>query len=438
MSERIREHALERLKQTEENGLRLAITCRTAVIVAAVIWYAGATFATDSEPRFAGLVVLFFFAAFGIAHLAVIGTRFDRWWLKYAIYTLDTLGICALFALIPISRTGDVPQIIAFRAYGIYYLFPIIALATLSLSWRLVIWAGTVAVAGWWLAFFWVINGMENVLSWGDLPPNANKNDYETVFLSIDFIGRGNRIEETGFLLAGALIMALAVFRARRVFFAQIAAEVRQDTERRARERISNMLGRYVPQAIAERLINEPEALKPQVRHATVLVLDIADFSKFAANRDPQEVIEALDSFLAAATDIVSSQDGIVISFTGDGLLATFNTPMEIQAPEVSAVQAAVDLARLAETTDYRVRIGIASGNVASGNVGSSQRQAFTVYGEVVNLAARLESLAKVLKKTVLFDGATQEKVRHHMTTRSLGAQAIRGMDRQIEVFTLE
>ena len=192
MPERIREHALRRLKQTEENGLRLAITCRTAVIVAALIWYAGATFATDSEPRIVGLAVLLLYATLGIAHLAVIGTRFDRWWLKYAIYTVDTLGICAFFALIPISRTGDVPQIIAFRAYGIYYLFPIVTLATLSLSWRLVIWAGAVAVAGWWLAFFWIIDGMENVYSWGDLPPNANRSDYETVFLSIDFIGRGN------------------------------------------------------------------------------------------------------------------------------------------------------------------------------------------------------------------------------------------------------
>ncbi|WP_419910523.1 adenylate/guanylate cyclase domain-containing protein [Hoeflea sp.] len=437
MPERIREHAFLRLQQTEENGLRLAISCRTVVIVAAFVWYAGASFATDSEPRAVGLAILLIYAGLGVAHLIVIGTRFDRWWMKYAIYTIDVLGICALFALIPISRTGDVPQIIAFRAYGIYYLIPIVALATLSLSWRLVIWVGAVAVIGWWSAFLLVVSGMERSLSWGDLPANADRSDYETVFLSIDFIGRGNRIEETGFLFAGALILALAVYRARRVFFAQVAAEVQQETERRARERVSNVLGRYVPRAIAEKLINSPEALEPQVRHASVLVLDIADFSKFAASRDPQEVIEALDSFLAAATDTISKHDGIVITFTGDGLLATFNAPVEVESPELNAVEAAIDLLRLADTTAYRIRIGIASGKIASGNVGSSQRQAFTVYGEVVNLAARLESLAKSLEKTVLLDAATNDRIQSQHGTKALGEHSIRGIDREVEVFTL-
>lgn len=395
MPEGLREQALTRLTQAERSGLRLAVFCRTAASGAGLVWYVGgAALSPSFELRVLTVATLVIFAGLGVLYLAVIGTRFDRWWMKYAIYAADVLGICALFVLIPVSPVGDVPQIVVFRAYGIYYLFPVVAMACLTLSWRLVIWAGLLAVAGWWAAFLWIVAGMERVYSWGDIPSQATRQDYETVFLSLDFVGVGNRIEETGLLFAGALILALAVYRARRVFLTQIAAEARQQRERQARQRVTDMLGRYVPEAIARRLIEDAEALTPQVRHGSVLVLDIADFTRFAAGRDPHEVIAALDGFLADASDIVSGHQGIVITFTGDGLLATFNTPIEIERPETRAVEAALALLELAGRSAFSIRIGIASGDIVSGNIGSSRRQAFTVYGDTVNRAARLESQA--------------------------------------------
>ena len=226
--------ALGRLTRAETTGLRLAILCRTLAMAAALIWYVGiALVAEGFDLRIDVGVALAFFTGLGVAHLTVIGTRLDRWWLKYVIYTFDVAGICALFVLIPISPSGDVPQIIAFRAYGIYYLFPIVAMACLSLSWRLVIWVGVMVAAGWWSAFLWIVSGMTKVYSWGDFPANPTRKDYEEIFLSLEFIGRGNRVEETGLLLVAALILALAVYRARRVFFAQIEAEREQVKERR-------------------------------------------------------------------------------------------------------------------------------------------------------------------------------------------------------------
>ena len=437
MPEAIRESSLKRLDQAEQRGLRLAIACRTAVIGAALLCYVGASVFSDQAPRLWGTFALMLFTLIGIAHLLVIGTRFDRWWLKYAIYTVDILGICAFFVIIPISRADEVPQIIAFRAYGIYYLFPIVVMTGLSLSWRLVVWSGMVAVAGWWAAFLVTVSGMDRTLSWGDLPLNATRADYETIFLSIDFIGRGNRMEETGFLLAGALILALAVYRARNVFFAQVAAEAEREDERRAREKIRDTLGRYVPEAIARKLVDDPQALEPQLRHGTVLMLDIADFTRYAAGRDPVEVIRALGSFLAGAADIIGDHEGIVISFTGDGLLASFNAPVELDRPEETAVRAALALTDLSQQTGFAIRVGIASGSIAAGRIGSERRQAFTIYGDIVNLASRLEGLGKSLGSPITVDAATRARVGDQFETQPQGTQTIRGFDKPIEIYSV-
>ncbi|MEM7464652.1 MAG: hypothetical protein AAF362_18435, partial [Pseudomonadota bacterium] len=217
--------AAERYVIAEQQGLRLAIICRTAIAAAGLIYLLAVTAVTEYDIRTASMVALAIFVITGIGHISVIGTRYDRWWLKFAIYALDVIIICALFVIIPISRAHEVPQIIAFRAYGIYYLFPFVIMSALSLSWRLVIWTGAVAVVSWWAAFLWVVSDMEQTYSWADIPPAATRADYENIFLSIDFIGRGNRIEETGFLFVGALILALVVYRACKVFFAQIEAE---------------------------------------------------------------------------------------------------------------------------------------------------------------------------------------------------------------------
>ncbi|WP_305987266.1 adenylate/guanylate cyclase domain-containing protein [Roseibium sp. MMSF_3544] len=418
----------DRLAQAERQGLRLAIICRTVAVGAAFLWVAISWFLLGFYPNPWIFVALGAFTAIGIAHASVIGTRFDRWWMKYAIYLVDAVGICMTFALFPISRSGDVPQILAFRAYGIYYLFPIVAMATLSLSPRLVLWTGAAVVVGWWTAFLLVISTMERTLSWADLSPGASGADYEAVFLSPDFIGRGNRVEETGFLFIATVILALGVLRARRVFRAQVKAQAE-------RERVAATLGRYVPEAIAKRLIDDPTALAPQERHAAILVMDIAGFTAYSASRSPTEVIEHLNAFLAGCADVIARHDGVVIQFTGDGLMASFGTPIESATPEAEAFAASRDLLSEAERSSFSIRVGLAAGKVASGSIGSSNRQAFTVYGDTVNRAARLEAHGKTLGKPVLMDDAVAAKAGE--TLERFEGQELKGFADKVDVFAL-
>lgn len=426
----------QRLYAAEARGLRLAILCRTLAVLACAIWFFLSYKSIGQLPRGWGVFGLSMFVVIGAAYYPLVGSRWDRPWVKYIIYTFDVVLLCTLFVLIPVSPADDVPQIIAFRAYGIYYLLPFLGLACLSMSWGLVAWTGTVITAGWWGAFLYVISGMEQTLSWGDLPADPTVGDYERIFLSPDFISVGGRVEETGFVMITAFVLSLAVYRVRQVFFAQVQAED-------AREKVSRTLGQYVPEAIASRLLDSEDALEPQVRLGSVLVVDIERFSDFAAGNEPHEVITTLNEFLAACADEVSKCEGVVVSYLGDGLLATFNTPIEIPNPAGSAVSAARALVAMSEArrfsgTGFRLRAGVATGEIAAGIVGSSSRQAFTVYGETVNRAARLEQLNKQTGSRILMDRPTIDHLGNAHETRPAGEHRVQGIAQPLAVWSVK
>lgn len=432
------EEAFARLIRAEQSGLRIALACRSAVTGAAFTWYVfAAFFFPEITPRLLTIFVLLGFTALGVAHLAVIGTVYDRRWIKFAIYGLDALAICAAFALVPISRADDISQIIAFRAYGIYFLFPLLAMACLSLSWQLVLWTGGMIILGWWAAFLWVVEQMDSFLSWSDMPASATQADYENVFLSVDFIGRGNRIEETGMVFFATLALAAAVYRARSVFFAQVAADLERQREKTLRERVSDLLGKHVPETIAERLIKDDEPLRPHRSRGTALVMDIAGFTSFSAKNEPEHVVSALDGVLSDATHVLSGRGGVVLSYLGDGLLATFNAPAALDHPEVSALRAAGDLVAIAGEHGFEVRVGIATGDLVTGIIGNETRQSFTVYGNAVNLASRFEGLGKELDAAIVLDHATYCATRGAFDLTRLGEFEVRGLEGTVVAYTL-
>ncbi len=427
-----------RLMRAEQTGLRLALACRSLVTGAAFLWYLVAVFFfPEISPRVATIFVLLGFTALGVVHFSIIGTSYDRRWIKFAIYGLDVLAICAAFALVPINLSGDVPQIMAFRSYGIYYLFPLLAMACLSLSWRLVLWTGGMIILGWWVAFAWVVGQMDNVLSWSDMPAAATAADYERIFLSLDFIGRGNRIEETAMVFFATLALAAAVYRARDVFFSQVAADIERERERLLRKRASDLLGKHVPEAVAERLIADETPLLPQRRHGTALVMDIAGFTSFSAQHEPEFVVETLDKLLSDATRTISEHGGVVLTYLGDGFLATFNAPAAIDNPEDAALSAARDLQIVAAEHGFDIRLGIATGALVTGIIGSETRQSFTVYGNTVNLASRLEQLAKKLGRTVVLDEKTQISVSADWHLHDLGCHTIAGIQHPVSVYSV-
>lgn len=423
----------QRLQRAERRGLQLAILCRTAVFGVALVWYVGSLLASGYFPNPLGLGILALLTGLGVAHFIIIGTRHDRPALKYVMVTVDMAALSSLFALVPVSFSSDVPQIYAYRGFGAVVLVPFVALATLSLSPRLVVWAGVSAGVCFLGAFAFVVAAMDNPVSWSDIPVDADRETYEAVFLSPDFIGSGTRMTETIILVLSSLILALAVVGARRVFFAQIEAEAAREAEREARAEITRRLGRFVPAEVAERILHDPKALAPKVREGTALVMDIANFTAFAEHRDPHEVIGELNAFLARCSDAVSEEGGVVITFMGDGLLATFNLPLEVPDAAAASVAAARALIECGKAHGFALRVGLAAGPIAAGSVGSAERQAFTVYGDTVNRAARLEALAKTLHAPILADGVIASRVAG-MAER--GAHTLQGFSEPVAVWS--
>ncbi|WP_299751436.1 adenylate/guanylate cyclase domain-containing protein [uncultured Tateyamaria sp.] len=124
-------------------------------------------------------------------------------------------------------------------------------------------------------------------------------------------------------------------------------------------------------------MIEDDAPLRPQRTRGTALVMDVAGFTAFSAQHPPEHVIETLDALLSDTAKVVSEKGGVVLSYLGDGFLATFNTSVFVTDHETAALAAAKDLVTVAKAHGFDVRIGIASGDSVTGIIGNETRQSF-------------------------------------------------------------
>jgi adenylate cyclase len=172
------------------------------------------------------------------------------------------------------------------------------------------------------------------------------------------------------------------------------------------KEKIKDSFGRYVTPEIVEMILTNPngEWMKGSKVEATVLFADIRGFTTIAENKDPQAVLDLLNDYLTQVTDAVIKHGGHLNKFAGDEAMAVFGAPLSDPAHAEAAVKAALEIQKsIAEVNSKRekdrlhlaVGIGVNSGEVVAGNLGSSKRMEYTVIGDNVNVAARLTSIAK-------------------------------------------
>lgn len=175
------------------------------------------------------------------------------------------------------------------------------------------------------------------------------------------------------------------------------------------RDRTMAMFGQHVSPQVAERLLAEQAGQVTELRQVTVLFLDIRDFTRFSESRTPSEVVAFLNTLFAPLVAVVDRHGGIINKFLGDGFLAIFGAPLPAENHCLSAVRAALDLqeavqqlARTGQIPPTRIGIGLHAGDVITGSVGSSLRREYTVIGDTVNLASRIEQLTKVHNAQIL------------------------------------
>ena len=189
-------------------------------------------------------------------------------------------------------------------------------------------------------------------------------------------------------------------------------------------ERVARSLERYLAPHVVRELLKDPDsaALGGVRQTATTLFADINGFTEIAEKLDPVEVVDLLNRYLDPLVDVVFNYGGLLDKFYGDGIMAVFGAPRPADDDAARAVAAAREMmqkvqvlnASATATQQLSVSIGLATGAVVAGHIGSSRRLEYTVIGDAVNLAARLESLAE--PNQILADERTFSKVENIVT----------------------
>jgi class 3 adenylate cyclase len=208
----------------------------------------------------------------------------------------------------------------------------------------------------------------------------------------------------------------------------------------RERALIREAFGRYIPDRTASTILSTGGHVKPRSAIATVLYVDIERFTSIAEQMSPEGVVEMLNEFFSAAVELIEKNNGVVTQFQGDAMLATFNLPVEDEYHAESAIRTGIAIQRLCAERTFAgialgVRIGVATGKVTAGNVGSDNRVSYTVHGDAVNLAARLEQLNKDFGSHLLIDEATIDALTLPMPVKFVDEVQIRGKERFVRVY---
>lgn len=218
-------------------------------------------------------------------------------------------------------------------------------------------------------------------------------------------------------------------------------------TEKLNREKLG--LSKFFSDDLAQKIINQeilPELGGTQLE-ATIMFFDIRGSTALGEILEPRVFAEFLSSIFTDAMDLVFKHKGSVNKLLGDGMLATFGCPVPTEEDALNCVRCAMDIrSYLDQFNEFRpdylphpvgVGIGIATGNVFAGNVGSTRRLEYTVIGDSVNLAARLESLTKRLGSNILIDGATRDKIGDAVDVGKRYRARVRGKEREVLVYEL-
>jgi adenylate cyclase len=300
-----------------------------------------------------------------------------------------------------------------------YAYFLIIILSPLWLNPWLCIFTGALAAAGYGalVGSYW----QELARGWSG----------STALMHLSFFSRGM------FLLAGGLAAGFVSLRIRTTIIETLR-------EVRGRELVIDLFGQHVSPTVVNQLLSQPTGQTPELREVCVMVLDIRNFTTFSEVRPPDEVVRYLNTLWGFMVRTVNEHHGIVNKFLGDGFLAVFGAPLTTGQDCANAIAASRRVIRQLEQlaaagTLPATQIGIAlhAGSVIAGNVGSAERKEYTVIGDVVNVAFRIERLNKEFGSKLLISEPVRQKAGPEGAGERVPAIALPGRSAPVELFRL-
>ncbi|MFH1007504.1 MAG: adenylate/guanylate cyclase domain-containing protein, partial [Candidatus Latescibacterota bacterium] len=228
-----------------------------------------------------------------------------------------------------------------------------------------------------------------------------------------------------------------------------LAIVLRYLTEEREKRRVKGFFQTYVNRELVERLLENPDLaqLGGRKEDVTVFFSDIAGFSALSEGMEPETLVPFLNEYLTAMTEIVLAHGGTVDKFEGDGVMAFFGAPVPLENHPWAACQVALEMQRVlvklrkkwAEEglPEVRIRIGLDSGEVVVGNMGSKDKMDYTVMGDHVNTASRLEGVNKVYGTDIIVSEQTYKRVKEEVVVRELDVIRVMGKNEALRIYEL-
>jgi class 3 adenylate cyclase len=204
------------------------------------------------------------------------------------------------------------------------------------------------------------------------------------------------------------------------------------------REQLREAFGTYLDEEVAEYILSEGITAGGRKVDVSILFCDVLGFTQFASEADAQEVVSELNKLFEVIVPIIARHRGHIDKFVGDGLLAVFGAPERLDDHADRAVLAATEIAEAVNgpgSDMMRVGIGVNSGEVVAGSIGGAGRLNFSVIGDAVNVAARVEEATRALGDDVLITAETRTRLGYTVEVAPRGPQQLKGKEEPVELF---
>lgn len=217
--------------------------------------------------------------------------------------------------------------------------------------------------------------------------------------------------------------------------------------ENRSKEKVKSAMGKYMSEDVMKRVIMNIDnlGLGGKKANVTVLFSDIRGFTSMSENLSAQEVSEILNEYFTEMEPIITKYNGIINKFIGDAVMAIFGEPIQDKNHALNAVKCGYEMILKVKELQKKwaqegkpkieIGIGINTGEVFVGNIGSVNRMEYTVIGDTVNLASRLESYNKIYKTKMLISSSTYEETKNYIDTIKISDVEIRGKAHKMDIY---
>lgn len=427
MMEKLPSRVRETIEAQQDESEILIGWVQLAVVIAFGVLYILAPKTFGEEAAFAPVPwALSVYLLFTIVRLLLAHARRLPHWFVYSSIVVDMSLLLGLIWSFHIQY--EQPASFYLKVPTLLYVFIFIALRALRFEVRYVLISGLAAAFGWLCMVWYVISVDPN-------DPMITK-DY-VQYITSNSVLLGAEFDKVISILMVTFILAVAIARGRNLLIRSVTESIA------ARD-----LSKFVPTEVVKQVTSsdhEARAGDGEVREATILFTDLEGFTTISESLTPVQLITTLNEYFTAVTEPIERNGGVINQFQGDAILATFNLPERLENHAARAIKTALEIQAILENVRFgdgialNSRAGINTGVVVGGLVGTGARLGYTVHGDEVNLAARLEQLNKDYGTRIIVAARTRELAADGpFVFEQMGETKVRGRKAPVTIYTVK